>query len=207
MIQNIIKPFSLTADEARGALKTFMAQSAVPTEKEGLWAKLRRDSTPTGNVEPRKWTPADTPLGPGREGAAQGQTRKAPSTTGAPMRSFNPRTANTGPKKQGAGSGGGDGGGGPSGVFLGGAGSKKSRSGDGFDEQAELEKQRNDDDDDYEEEIPPEILSVLEEDKFLKEVSTSVYQHQNILSPSYSLFHSSVNIRLISIMCYYCRSH
>ena len=77
-------------------------------------------------------------------------------------------------------------------VFLGGASGKKRRGGadDGIDEAAEMEESRRGDDEGEDEEIPPEILSVLEEDKFGKEVRI-VPQFVLIFD---KLFFSSMNL-------------
>ena len=61
---------------------------------------------------------------------------------------------------------------GPSAGYLGGGGVKGKRGAKGtFDEHAELERQKHDNDTDDEDDIPPEVLSVLEEDKFITAVS------------------------------------
>ena len=152
-----------------------MSQTATQQEAPGLWAKLKRDANPA--AEGKSWTPAQSPLGPGREGEGQvGLPRKTVSgVSGSQNKSFNPRTSS----RKTSGSGDSDGAGGPGNAYLGGAAGKKRRGGvveDEIDEQAEMEAiRRGDDDNGEDEEIPPEILSVLEEDKFLKEVSEWVF--------------------------------
>ena len=172
--------------ETRGALKNFMSQTAGQTEGAGLWAKLKRDSNPA--AEGKTWTPEQSTSGTGRGVGAPGLVRKPVSGGSGPQKSFNPRTAS----KKTSGSGDSDDAGSPGNVFLGGATGKKRRGGadDGIDEAAEMEESRRGDDEGEDEEIPPEILSVLEEDKFGKEVRL-VPQFVLI---SDQLFFSSMNL-------------
>lgn len=180
--------FSRAGDEAKGALKTFMALNDVSASSNNLWAKLRQDSKPEKSTEPRPWTQAGgVRASPAvRGGARPGEARSAESSgsayrgqpsSGAPSRkAFNPRTAG-GKKKpfQSSNSNSDGGGSGPGGsAYLGGGGGRKRR-----EEVAEEEDEDYDSEDerapkydsDGEEEIPEEILSVLDEDKFIKDVS------------------------------------
>ena len=85
---HILPHLSLTANETRGALKTFMSQTNAQPEGESLWAKLRREAAPPADGPARVWSPKESPLGPGREGATPGP-RRAPT----PFKSLNPRSA------------------------------------------------------------------------------------------------------------------
>ena len=119
-----------TGEETKGALKSFLAQTGASTEKDGLWAKLRREAT-SEKSEPRPWTQAGAPR-PQRPavpgGGVGGQQRGAES-----LKSFNPRTT-SGPKKLTGGAAGkkGDDGPGPPGVstYLGGSRKGKKESTD-----------------------------------------------------------------------------
>ena len=158
---------TITVIETRGALKNFMAQTAAQTEGPGLWAKLKRDANPA--AEGKTWNTDQSTLGTGKGVGSPGLFKKPSSGGSGPQnRSFNPRAAG----RKTSGSGDSDGAGSPGNVYLGGASGKKRRgeADDGIDEQAVIEESRRNDDDGEDEEIPPEILSVLEEDKFIKEV-------------------------------------
>lgn len=144
-----------------------MASSGPTKDGEGLWAKLRRDAMPDKNSEVRPWTSAGgaKPQSSASEYARSpgGSANKSLMQAGAsaPRRIANPRTS---PAKKPAGSNSSnlDGGSAPGGQYLGGGGGKRGR--DAATEE-ELNESKNSD-----EEMAPEMLSMLSEDRFIRDV-------------------------------------
>ena len=146
-----------------------MATSGNPTDGEGLWAKLRRDAMPEKNSEPRPWTKAG-----GARPQSSAAVRAAGQSSGAPRKSFNSRT--TGAPKKTGGSSNFDGGSMPGGQYLGGGGGGGKRG-----RMAAMDEElMREDTTDGDEEIPPEILAILEEDRFVKDV-WALIPHSSLL--------------------------
>lgn len=144
-----------------------MASTGPTKDGEGLWAKLRRDAMPDKNLEARPWTSAGgaKPQSSASEYARSpgGSANKSLTQAGAtaPRRSANPRTS---PARKPAASNSSnfDGGSAPGGNYLGGQGGKRGRN-------ALMDEEMNEENRD-DEEIPPEVLAILEEDRFVKDV-------------------------------------
>jgi hypothetical protein len=163
-----IRLIYLTGEETKGALKSFMATSGTAVEGEGLWAKLRRDAMPEKSSEARPWTSAGGARPQSSASAhARAPINSSPQTGAmAPRRIANPRAAGPAARKPSSGGSSGEGGSAPGGQYLGGSGSvgRRGRA------AAMDEELMNDDNFDGDEEIPPEILAILEEDKFVRDV-------------------------------------
>ena len=153
-------------EETKGALKSFMATSGTAVEGEGLWAKLRRDAMPDKSSEARPWTTAGGARPQSSASAHARQPGGSATKTGAmaPRRSPNPRTSGPARKPSSGGSSNFDGGSAPGAQYLGGTGSGGKRSRNAAIDEELMNDTGGD------EEIPPEVVAILEEDRFIKDV-------------------------------------